>query len=427
MKFNDVISRIERARDLPAREESFARFRCALQEADFRFPEKGQGITLVAGTNGKGTVSKTLETMHAATGVGVGLYTSPHLMKTTERIRSFGADLSEEEFLASFEIIQPLADKLSLSHFEILTLMACEVFFGNKVRRPVACAVFEVGVGGRLDPTRAIPHELSVVTNIGLDHVELLGSTLGSVAREKFAILDPGNLCVHAPLASSELDEIARGKCQEVGARQIQAVSFPFHIELKNNEPVWVMQSPWGQVPLGMRGERAVQNISLALAALRESHFDVARHLSALTKMQWPGRMEKVTLSERTVFLSGDHNPQGVESLQEILQHFDYENLNLVVGIGKNKDHDAMLAAFAALPRARITLTKTPFRGGDFTNYGDWINRVYQKYDDPKLALESVLQMSGTRDLILISGSLYLVGYLRKLMSEGEFGGFKCE
>jgi dihydrofolate synthase/folylpolyglutamate synthase len=420
-KYDNLISRIEQARDVPAKPESLERMRVALAALKVEFPVGGKGVVLVAGTNGKGTVAKTLETLFAGEcGAAVGLFTSPHLMRTTERIRSFGRDLSDEEFVAVFEKVETIVDKYVLSHFEIMTLMMAEVFFGDWIRPRVSWAVIEVGVGGRLDPTRLIPHATSVVTTLALDHVDLLGPTLREIAREKFAIVDDGGLLVHRVLPGDEIEsDVARICAPERAIRRVIAPEYPFHVDATG--PTWVMETPWGETRLSLPGQRAVENSSLALTVFRELGFDPLPALSRLTQVQWPCRMERFRLCGREVYLSGDHNPEGVASLAEILRHLRYRSLELVVGIGAKKDAETMLQEFSQLPRARLRLTTTPFRGAPLAIYGNWLNRCVACDDDPAFALKRALKETQEDDLIVCTGSLYMVGTLREQIVAGRF------
>ncbi|RYZ77125.1 MAG: hypothetical protein EOP05_02870 [Proteobacteria bacterium] len=161
-------------------------------------------------------------------------------------------------------------------------------------------------------------------------------------------------------------------------------------------------------------GERAVFNTSIALQAFEASGRAVAPVLSSLKRVKWPARMEPLEFNGRTIYLSGDHNPQGVESLKALLHHFDYEKLWLVVGIGKNKDVDTMLSLFANLPRVELFLTLTPFRPLKIEDYGKWLESARGADAEPIEALSRAIELAGPTDLVVVSGSLYLVGDLRK-------------
>lgn len=428
--YHAVIKRIESLRDSPARIESFERFLSAYTELKprLKIPSTGQGIALIAGTNGKGSVGKTLEVLLARRGYQVGLYTSPHMMKTTERIRSFGEDLTEVEFVASFRQVEPFVTRFGLSHFEILTLMMLEVFFGGRIRPVVNRAIIEVGVGGRLDPTAVLPHEVSVITRLGLDHQDILGQTLAQIAAEKLAVVQEGSLVIYAPPVD-EIKHVFESERQRRGGTWIEAKPFPFDVMSSDHEPAWMAQTPWGDVRLGLLGERAVANTSIALMALDAWGEPVQELLPFLGEVRWPCRMEGFLIGNRQayrrVYLSGDHNPQGVQSLAEILSRFRYEKLYLVVGVGKNKEASEMLELFSRLPRVEMILTQTPFRSSPIERYKEWKNTsgvpaVIIK--EPEEAIRAVLQKSAAADLVLCSGSLYLAGYLRRFIQSGELG-----
>ncbi|MEK7357858.1 MAG: hypothetical protein AAB250_15515, partial [Bdellovibrionota bacterium] len=280
-----IIEKLETLRDEPARVHRVSRFEAALARLsrERSLQARPESIVLVAGTNGKGSVAKTLEILLSSPGRSIGLFTSPHMMDTTERIRSEGRDLTQDEFVACFEAVEAYAD--GLSHFEILTLMMAEAFFGGRVRRVVDFAILEVGVGGRLDPTRSFPHAVSVVTRIGLDHEELLGSTLTAIAREKMAIVDPGNDVVVAPLASEALVAFDERRSQ-TSANYLLVPEVSFRVEHGGREPKWILRTPWGEAPLALKGRRAAENSTLARHALAALGDDAASALPRLAEIE---------------------------------------------------------------------------------------------------------------------------------------------
>jgi dihydrofolate synthase / folylpolyglutamate synthase len=422
--YREIISRIEQERDQPARQISLDRTRAALDSLDLVFPDGGAGITLVGGTNGKGTVAKTLEVLLEVNTPGVGLFTSPHLMHTTERIRSHGKDLTEDEFVEVFRSVETAVSRFGLSHFETLTVMMAETFFGGRVRKPVERAVIEIGVGGRLDPTRLIPHDTTVITKLGMDHQAILGSTLARIAREKFGAVDPGNLVVHAAF-SDEVKPVAEEAMRACGGRWVKSEAFPSAV-FDFDPPRWCLKTPWGIAVLALPGERAAENVSVALTVLREQGERLEFLVPFVAACHWPGRMEEFSLQGRRVYLSGDHNVQGVDSLAEILRHFRYDRLHVVAGVGKSKDASGMLSGFEKLPRSRLILTETPFRPSGKETYGDWVAKADAYEEDPVKALRQVIDGSGESDLILVSGSLYMIGHLRKeIVVNGTFGEWR--
>lgn len=425
IEYEKILAYLESSADKPAKPGRFEIFETAVTayrvEAKTSWPSQdsviGRDVFLIAGTNGKGTVAKTLETLLAASGERVGLFTSPHIMDTTERIRLGGSDLTHAEFVAVYKTIEPFAKKFELSHFEILTLMMIEAFFGDRIRPKVTCAVIEVGVGGRLDPTRVIPHEYAVITRIGLDHEAILGP-LASIAREKFAITDGARIAIYAPpdenvVASAVFEAQAKQRLSGAPTQFLEVEPYAHHVSGLPTAPVWSIHTPYGKAALSLLGERAVFNTSIALQTFEASGRNVASVLGALKKVNWPARMELLNFHGRDIYLSGDHNPQGVKSLESLLHHFDYEKLWLVVGIGKNKDVDSMLKLFAAIPRVELFLTLTPFRALKLEDYGPWLETARGADVEPIEALSRAIELAGPNDLVVVSGSLYLVGDLR--------------
>lgn len=404
MNYRDVVEILKVSQDRPARDERFETFKRAVS---FYGVEPSSEVILVAGTNGKGTVSATLARL---LGANVGLFTSPHLVEPTERIATDGRDLTPDEMVRAYELIEPTVQKFDLSHFEILTLMMIEVFWGGRIRSPVRCAVIEVGVGGRLDPTRVIPHETAVIARIGLDHEAILGHTIEAIAREKLAVAEGARRLVFMKPQAELTSVFAEARAKYAPCEFIEARTFAGSIAKEAGRPSWMIETPWGQAPLALMGQRAVENTSLALEVLHAMGRPI--DLAKLKEVKWPGRMERV---QDRVYLSGDHNEQGVESLREIIGHFDYETLWLVVGIGKGKPANAMLEKYRKIPRAKLILTKTYFRQVDASEFAQLKGDL--KIDDAFEALQKAIASAGPKDLVVVSGSLYLVGDLKRMMA----------
>jgi dihydrofolate synthase/folylpolyglutamate synthase len=425
--FAQILSQLESRRDEPNRQESFERFCQALASRQYKF--NSRRIIAVAGTNGKGSTAKALQTFLSAEGLKVGLYTSPHLTHTTERIRLGGEPISKEVFIQLFTQLRPVIESFGLSHFEALTLMACEFFF---VSQNVDWALFEVGVGGKLDPVKAIPHATSVITRLGLDHQKLLGPTLDDIAKHKFGIVDPGNRVFHLPFAP-QLFQYTLPRNGQAEARWQLCESFPFRVESGAADPRFILETPWGDAELDLPGARGAENVSLALQVFAGLGFDPSGVLKHCAKISWPGRMEKIRSRDGSteIYLSGDHNVQGVESLKELLTYYTYDHLHLIVGIASGKDSFPMLQVLQSIPRAKIYLTQTSYRPQDLSQF-EALNapiglRPCEMISvDPQACLNQALAMSqaafkiGKRDKIIVTGSLYLVGTLRALLLSGS-------
>lgn len=162
--------------------------------------------------------------------------------------------------------------------------------------------------------------------------------------------------------------------------------------------------------------------MNLALTAFSVLGFEPEKYLSCLAEVNWPGRMQRLWHSSRLdltkcpVYLSGDHNPQGMESLIDLLSYYEWNDLRLVVGIGFKKDMDAMLKRLLSLPRMKVWLTRAEFQGRTQTQYGDWLTQSQGFFEDPLEALAAAIKDAKETDLCLVTGSLYLVGdVLRRL------------
>lgn len=418
-KFHEVVAEIDGSWGTPDRKGRFERFSEALLRLGLPLHERREDIIVIAGTNGKGTVAKTLETVFSASGLNVGLFTSPHLMEITERIRTENRDLSRDEFIGAFEFIAPIAREFGLSHFEILTLMMAEVFFGGRVRRTVDKAILEVGLGGRLDPTRAFPHSVSVITRLGLDHQEILGATLAEIAAEKMAIVENQSKVFHTRLDAEVLPVRDRVIAEKRGEwRESSPVSYGV---IQRDRPVWQFNYAGRTFEIAMQGSRAVENMSLALDVFTalggELNGDVER---ALAEMRWPGRMEGFEYRRKKVYISGDHNPQGVRSLVEVLKHHRYRELRLITGIGRGKDFSGMVEEFARLQPATWIFTETPFRARDQNDQTLNIPTSARYVGDWHSGFREITECTGSDDLIVISGSLYLVGDVRTFLLSAE-------
>ena len=418
--FEDILRTIESVPDRPGSAGGFESVARAFRELPSLGPAGGRATTVVAGTNGKGTVAKNLECLLASAGERVGLYTSPHLIRATERIRLAGKDLTTDEFASTFERVRSLVARHGLGRFEAMTAMAIDVFFSSPP--PVTSAIFEVGVGGRLDCVNAIPHELAVIARLGLDHEAVLGDTLFAIAAEKFAVARGARTAVYLPLdPESERARKAEAERSDVDWREARV--YPLAAVERvgdggaDGEPSFALETPWGRAPLALPGERAAENASLALAAFEALGFDPAGHLPALAQAFWPGRMERFPSAcpRGCLYLSGDHNPQGVRSLAQLLRHWRYERALLLVGIGANKVQKAMVEEYERIPRARLSFTRAPFRGTGRDAYG----RPDADYDEsPMRALETAEREARGGDLIVATGSLYLIGDLRARLLE---------
>ena len=366
-------------------------------------------VLVVAGTNGKGSTCATLQTLLISTGKNVGFFSSPHLMKINERIKFNSEDISDEDFQRIFEIIH--RRNFSLSYFEYLTLMAVYYFSEKKVDY----AIFEVGLGGTLDATNAIPHDISIITKLGLEHEDILGKGIVSIAKNKLGIVSENNVVFHLKFPDEILPLVNQIQSQK-NAKFFEVPTLDYFIEKNEKYPIYWIRTDDGDYRLNLMGQRAVENTSLALEVFE--YLVPNRKKSDLQKVSWPCRMEKITYKNRDIFLSGDHNPQGIQSLLEILENFNFDAVHFVVGICFDKDHRQMLESLHSVKNSHIYLTETPEKTLSINNYSG-STRSFSEFssEDPLSALNTAIEKSSPQDLIIVTGSLYLTGLVKTLIS----------
>jgi dihydrofolate synthase/folylpolyglutamate synthase len=416
LEYSQIIKEIESLGIMPDRVPSLEPMHEGLRRL-FSDPTQipKEKVVVVAGTNGKGSVCATLEALLLNAGQSVALYTSPHLEETTERFRINGEDISTELFCLAYQKVSEKISDLKVSHFEILTLMAAWLFFSYSPR--IDWFLFEVGLGGTWDATNAIPHQYSVITTLGFDHQNLLGSTLESIANNKFGIVHSENQVIHSPF-DPQIQSLVLETQKKTHSTWRQ--SLPFQLQVRNQdiapEPKFFMRTVWGEAQLTLPGSRGAQNTATALTTFQELGFSPQAHLSALEQVRWPGRMEQILhpISRCPIYFSGDHNPSGVQSLIEILSYYRWDHLHILAGIGKDKDLDGTLAPLFDLPKSSVLLTVTPFKGRSIEDYGRWAERAAEVCENPVSALTTIARKAEKRDLVLVTGSLYLVGLLKK-------------
>ncbi len=369
--YRQAVRAIESLGIMPDRPPSLDPMKAGLDRMPFLRELDPDRVVVVAGTNGKGSVCATLEVLLRAAGERVGLYTSPHLVETTERFRLAGQEISPELFTRAWRAVGELCAGIALSHFEFLTLMAAWLFFGGDPSLPaVDRAILEVGLGGTWDATNAIPHSHCVITSLGLDHQNLLGDTLAGIAANKFGIIGPGARVVHSPYPP-DIQALAQEVRSRTGSHWIGLPPFHSRILLPEGpdaftrDPEFLLETDWGPAQLNLPGYRGALNSVTALRVLEVLGYDPARYLPALSQVQWPGRMQRLPLNDAPcpVYVSGDHNPAGVASLIELLAAYPRKHLHLLVGMVGTRTRTKCWTLWAPFPTGRFILPKRPSAG----------------------------------------------------------------
>ncbi|MGN8837422.1 bifunctional folylpolyglutamate synthase/dihydrofolate synthase [Mitsuokella jalaludinii] len=386
----------------------------------------------VTGTNGKGSVSAMVEGALRRSGIHTGFYSSPHLVSYTERIRVDGQNISEQDFAAGMTVIREKIDLMLAegaecpTQFEVLTALGFYYF----AKCQVEYAVIEVGLGGTLDSTNVITPEVSVITNVTMEHADKLGGTLQSIAENKAGIIKDGVPVVTA--AKGEPLSVIRAVAEEKSA-DIFVAGEDFSSKFISCDGR-VQQLEFSSELLGidhqlyelhLLGVHQVENSAVALMTLRLLHNIDARLTmetvtEALRLVSWPARFERLDFGAQTVIVDGAHNPAGMRALRSSLDAiFPAEERVLLLGILKDKDIDAMLHI---LLRPNDTVVVTVPQSERADSAADLLRRVapavqhVEAFDDNEEALDRALELANGEKLLVIAGSLYLVGGVREML-----------
>lgn len=388
----------------------------------FGHPERSYPAFHIAGTNGKGSTAAMLHRILTAQGYRVALYTSPHMISFTERIRVGHEEISQGKVVELAELIRNrcAGSGIQLTYFEFVTTMALVYFSWRKVD----LAVVEVGLGGRLDATNVVLPLVSLITTISRDHEAYLGSDLPSIAREKGGIIKE-----HIPVVCGALPLDVRTVLAEIAeshASPIYFLSQDFSIALKNDGIFDYTGLEWKfrDLFLALKGDYQRGNAALALAAveLARERFPVTERAvrEGLAQVSWPGRLEEVLCAPR-VILDGAHNPEGVAVLvKEIEAMVGPKKVRLLFAAMEDKDWRTMLKQLSAVA-GEVVLTRVPIERS--ADPGKLAEAVPQGLgvnirENPVEAIKSLLSSGEPDQPILVTGSLYLLGEIRPFLGE---------
>jgi dihydrofolate synthase/folylpolyglutamate synthase len=376
----------------------------------------------IGGTNGKGSTAVMMASILQKEGYRVGIYTSPHLIRFTERISVNGAEIEEEEVAALTgwmkEKVEASGMTAPFTFFDFTTAMALLYFS----RKRVDLAILEVGLGGRLDSTNVVDPLFSIITNVTRDHEEVLGNSLLKIATEKAGIIKPRRPLVTAATQPRVLQLFSR-LCREKDA-PLYRVGKDFRYEPigdRNFHYEGLYRKLWS-VHLNLYGDHQFLNATTALGAMEvldSSGFPVSTEamMEGLREVQWPGRLEMVSSSPR-VLLDGAHNPAGAMALRESLKNgFQFDRLILLIGIMKDKDIQSILKTLAPLADHLILSRPHTERASSPARLLEALGadggKKAEIMEDLSQAIEKGLSMTRKEDLLCITGSLYTVGEAR--------------
>ena len=399
--------------------------------ADLGNPHRAAPCAHVAGTNGKGSTAAMLESILRASGLSTGLYTSPHLERINERIRINGEDISDEKFAAAWTRVHTSIESLLAAgklaahptYFECITAMAFVAF----AEHGVDFAVFEVGLGGRLDATNIVEPEVAVITSIDFDHESYLGHSIAEIAAEKAGIIKPGAWVVTSA-ERPEARAVIVQRCKNLGARLVE-VDSAWEIEEKgasDGSYRAVAKADGSQLEIAIEpplpGRFQIRNALTAATAARllaERGFPVTDEAiaSGIATVRWPGRLERLCESP-VVYLDGTHNPSGARELLKFWEeNFQGRRILLVYGAMRDKAVDEVAGLlFPAVASVIFTQPLQPraISAPLLAEMTDHLARNSVVIRDPAEALERAIEMALPEDAIFATGSLYLVGDLRK-------------
>lgn len=399
-------------------------------------PHKKIKCIHVAGTNGKGSTTAMINEMLFKAGYKVGMYTSPYLEEFEERMQINKENISKDNLRKIISKLAKVVDeviKLGYEHpteFEIITCAMYLYFYLEKVDY----AVIEVGLGGRLDSTNVITPLISVITSISYDHMDILGSTLKEIATEKAGIIKEGVPVICYP-QNKEALEVIKNKCKEEASELIlveENSAKLINVIEKENSLTQALEISTKKddyfVELSLLGQHQILNASLAVSVIEKlcsvEHIEITSNtiVEALKNVKWPARLEVIKYNKGKVIIDGAHNIDGIMKLKESIKtYFKYDNMILILGILADKQVDEMLSVIAPMSKKIITVTPHSKRAELALELKDHVkiyNEDCEAIEDYKKAYEKALTYASSRDIIVISGSLYMVGDMRKIIED---------
>ena len=392
-------------------------------------PERDLKLIHIAGTNGKGSTTSMITEILMGEGYKVGMYTSPFIEEFEERIQINRNNIPKESLAILMDEIKVAVDKVieaGYNHpteFEIITVLMLLYF----KKENIDFGVIEVGLGGTLDSTNVIKPIIQVITSISFDHTNLLGNTLEKIAREKAGIIKRGIPTVIYP-QQEEVLKVIKNKCFEMDSelyiannenlkfKNIVNLDKPYQLLKYNNEI---------DILLPLLVEHQIINLSVAMQAIEVLNskniidISIANIVKSIKNVSWKGRLE-VLSNNPYVVIDGAHNIQGIKTLsRNIKKYFKYENLYLILGILADKDVEEMIKIITPMAKKVYSVTPNSIRGELAESLKDEVSKfnknckAFDKYEEAYL---EALNDASEKDLILASGSLYMIGDMRKII-----------
>ena len=393
-------------------------------------PQRFYPSVQIAGTNGKGSTAAMLDAVCRSAGIRTGLYTSPHLVSITERIRIAGREISPEDFAQAATLVREAAEEVEResgalpTFFEQATTIALHAFRAS----PVELAILETGLGGRLDATTAAGARTVAITPVALDHQEHLGKSLAEIAAEKAAIIRPGAAAVVVAPQEPEAASVILERCRECDLEPrasadalVESVCDEGRLRVSFKTARGVYEG----VCLALRGRHQVTNACVAVAlaeALIEQGFPISREnvREGLERAEHAGRLELIE-SVPPILLDGAHNVAAAHALRAYLDEFISQPVTLVFGAMRDKDLAEIGAAIFPAAR-RVVLTESD--NARAAEVGELVHAIPRDTDLSTItlaprardALTIARAVTPAGGLVCVTGSLYLVGEVKNFL-----------
>jgi dihydrofolate synthase/folylpolyglutamate synthase len=373
----------------------------------------------VAGTNGKGSTAAILQRILTLAGYRTGLYTSPHLVSFTERIRVGDQEITPDEVVALADELRETTEHagIYLTFFEFVTVLAFVYF----ARAGVQVAVIEVGLGGRLDATNVITPVVSMITTISRDHEAYLGHDLLSIAGEKAGIIKP-----HVPVVCGALLPVVRDYLKKIADDRAApayflGIDFKFLLKEHSDFDYTGIKRNLTGLRVGLQGPHQKANAAVALAALEkiEQRFPVDEEAirAGLASVHWPGRFE-ILCHSPVLVLDGAHNGEGAQALVRAIEEFGGgQKAKFLFAAMADKDWRLILDTLLPFAQEFVFTRVAMERSADPQDLAQYLaGRVATRtIPDSRHALEALVKGAASRDVVVVAGSLYLLGEVRPL------------
>ncbi len=381
-------------------------------------------VVHVAGTNGKGSTCKILHKllMDSYPSKKVGLYTSPHLIDYKERIRINNDNISQEELLEQGSLIFDKCKNIPLTFFEFTTLLCLLHFQRNKTD----FSIIETGLGGRLDATNILEPELCLISSIALDHAEYLGETLEQIAMEKAGIFKKASTVI---LQKTNCMDVLRKEAKKANVTKIieEEINYSylinkdasFNFSYKKND---LLKINYSDLKINLLGKHQYKNASLALAAMTElgANMNEETIKRSLSSVNWPGRLERIEMDQKIIYLDVSHNPEGISATIDYIQNVHAnKKIYTACGFMRDKEYKKMIAMLCKISQKVLLMpTKAGDRAikpKDYLNIIDTdCNNAYicKDYEE---AVSIALNETTSGAVILFTGSLFNYEHISKI------------